>query len=144
MFCIFFFFFKQKTAYEMLRSLVGSEMCIRDRAKLVLAKDQLQVGNQRRDEMEGELIKLRDQASSLVTASPKRGDRSLNVDASFNADDSHDLHSEVEELRRMLALKDAEITMIKKIRGDATKEGGEDDPEAVSYTHLTLPTKRIV
>eukprot|EP00658_Telonema_sp_P-2_P069058 TRINITY_DN58123_c0_g1_i1.p2 TRINITY_DN58123_c0_g1~~TRINITY_DN58123_c0_g1_i1.p2 ORF type:complete len:123 (-),score=27.57 TRINITY_DN58123_c0_g1_i1:219-587(-) len=26
-----FFFFKQKTAYEMLRSLVGSEMCIRDR-----------------------------------------------------------------------------------------------------------------
>ena len=28
---ILFFFFKQKTAYEMLRSLVGSEMCIRDR-----------------------------------------------------------------------------------------------------------------
>src|SRR5678815_5819205 len=28
--CVFFFF-KQKTAYEMLRSLVGSEMCIRDR-----------------------------------------------------------------------------------------------------------------
>eukprot|EP00658_Telonema_sp_P-2_P048167 TRINITY_DN36651_c0_g1_i1.p1 TRINITY_DN36651_c0_g1~~TRINITY_DN36651_c0_g1_i1.p1 ORF type:complete len:104 (+),score=40.78 TRINITY_DN36651_c0_g1_i1:109-420(+) len=27
------FFFKQKTAYEMLRSLVGSEMCIRDRCK---------------------------------------------------------------------------------------------------------------
>ena len=26
------FFYKQKTAYEMLRSLVGSEMCIRDRA----------------------------------------------------------------------------------------------------------------
>ena len=25
-----FFFFKQKTAYEMLRRLVGSEMCIRD------------------------------------------------------------------------------------------------------------------
>ena len=30
LFC-FVFFFKQKTAYEMLRSLVGSEMCIRDR-----------------------------------------------------------------------------------------------------------------
>src|SRR5674536_51369 len=29
----FFFFFKQKTAYEMLRSLVGSEMCIRDRGR---------------------------------------------------------------------------------------------------------------
>eukprot|EP00658_Telonema_sp_P-2_P029399 TRINITY_DN2236_c0_g1_i5.p1 TRINITY_DN2236_c0_g1~~TRINITY_DN2236_c0_g1_i5.p1 ORF type:complete len:410 (-),score=134.15 TRINITY_DN2236_c0_g1_i5:115-1344(-) len=31
MWMFFFFFFKQKTAYEMLRSLVGSEMCIRDR-----------------------------------------------------------------------------------------------------------------
>ena len=30
--CSVFFFFKQKTAYEMLRSLVGSEMCIRDSA----------------------------------------------------------------------------------------------------------------
>eukprot|EP00658_Telonema_sp_P-2_P083619 TRINITY_DN9106_c0_g1_i1.p2 TRINITY_DN9106_c0_g1~~TRINITY_DN9106_c0_g1_i1.p2 ORF type:complete len:176 (+),score=57.21 TRINITY_DN9106_c0_g1_i1:50-577(+) len=32
LFCMIFsfFFFKQKTAYEMLRSLVGSEMCIRD------------------------------------------------------------------------------------------------------------------
>ena len=29
-FVVVFFFFKQKTAYEMLRSLVGSEMCIRD------------------------------------------------------------------------------------------------------------------
>ena len=27
---MFFFFFRQKTAYEVLRSLVGSEMCIRD------------------------------------------------------------------------------------------------------------------
>jgi len=26
----FFFFFKQKTAYEIRLSLVGSEMCIRD------------------------------------------------------------------------------------------------------------------
>ena len=30
---VYIFFFKQKTAYEMLRSLVGSEMCIRDRYK---------------------------------------------------------------------------------------------------------------
>ena len=29
---VIFFFFKHKTAYEMLRSLVGSEMCIRDRS----------------------------------------------------------------------------------------------------------------
>ena len=30
-----FFFFKQKTAYEILSGLVGSEMCIRDRHYLV-------------------------------------------------------------------------------------------------------------
>ena len=30
MLCVVFFFFRQKTAYDMLRSLVGSEMCIRD------------------------------------------------------------------------------------------------------------------
>ena len=33
---IFLFFFKQKTAYEVLRSLVGSEMCIRDRSMAML------------------------------------------------------------------------------------------------------------
>ena len=31
---MFVFFFKQKTAYEMLRSLVGSEMCIRDSVRV--------------------------------------------------------------------------------------------------------------
>src|SRR5450756_648569 len=30
LFSFFFFFFKQKTAYEIMPSLVGSEMCIRD------------------------------------------------------------------------------------------------------------------
>ena len=31
-----FFFFKQKTAYEIGVRLVGSEMCIRDRAKRLI------------------------------------------------------------------------------------------------------------
>eukprot|EP01016_Furgasonia_blochmanni_P009471 TRINITY_DN13924_c0_g1_i3.p1 TRINITY_DN13924_c0_g1~~TRINITY_DN13924_c0_g1_i3.p1 ORF type:complete len:179 (-),score=26.80 TRINITY_DN13924_c0_g1_i3:63-599(-) len=31
---ISFFFFKQKTAYEIMPSLVGSEMCIRDRLRI--------------------------------------------------------------------------------------------------------------
>eukprot|EP01015_Nassula_variabilis_P036224 TRINITY_DN928_c0_g1_i13.p3 TRINITY_DN928_c0_g1~~TRINITY_DN928_c0_g1_i13.p3 ORF type:complete len:114 (+),score=43.66 TRINITY_DN928_c0_g1_i13:1-342(+) len=31
--CIIFFFFKQKTAYEISACLVGSEMCIRDRSR---------------------------------------------------------------------------------------------------------------
>ena len=32
-----FFFFKQKTAYEIMPSLVGSEMCIRDRRREAVA-----------------------------------------------------------------------------------------------------------
>ena len=40
--CSTVFFFKQKTAYEMLRSLVGSEMCIRDSVK---HDDALEVGS---------------------------------------------------------------------------------------------------
>src|SRR5664279_3765096 len=39
--CVVFFFFKQKTAYEIGVRLVGSEMCIRDRPKWVN-----RVGNQ--------------------------------------------------------------------------------------------------
>ncbi len=38
MFSVVFFFFKQKTAYEMSASLVGSEMCIRDRTTRVSSK----------------------------------------------------------------------------------------------------------
>src|SRR5665648_1276402 len=34
-----FFFFKQKTAYEIMPSLVGSEMCIRDRPNNSQAQD---------------------------------------------------------------------------------------------------------
>src|SRR5450756_2662738 len=33
----FFFFFKQKTAYEIMPSLVGSEMCIRDSGRRAFA-----------------------------------------------------------------------------------------------------------
>ena len=37
LFCLLrFFFFKQKTAYEIRLSLVGSEMCIRDRYIIVV------------------------------------------------------------------------------------------------------------
>eukprot|EP00825_Cyclidium_porcatum_P051898 TRINITY_DN9688_c0_g1_i2.p1 TRINITY_DN9688_c0_g1~~TRINITY_DN9688_c0_g1_i2.p1 ORF type:complete len:226 (-),score=55.53 TRINITY_DN9688_c0_g1_i2:25-702(-) len=36
----FFFFFKQKTAYEIMPSLVGSEMCIRDRCNISYQREQ--------------------------------------------------------------------------------------------------------
>ena len=38
------FFFKQKTAYEVLRSLVGSEMCIRDRCNGLEATANVECG----------------------------------------------------------------------------------------------------
>ena len=39
----FFFFFKHKSAYELLRSLVGSEMCIRDRVYLKAEPDKTRI-----------------------------------------------------------------------------------------------------
>eukprot|EP00827_Trimyema_finlayi_P007123 TRINITY_DN960_c0_g1_i5.p3 TRINITY_DN960_c0_g1~~TRINITY_DN960_c0_g1_i5.p3 ORF type:complete len:114 (-),score=52.11 TRINITY_DN960_c0_g1_i5:2-343(-) len=36
---ITFFFFKQKTAYEIASCLVGSEMCIRDRGHVLIVHD---------------------------------------------------------------------------------------------------------
>eukprot|EP00658_Telonema_sp_P-2_P085416 TRINITY_DN9733_c0_g1_i2.p1 TRINITY_DN9733_c0_g1~~TRINITY_DN9733_c0_g1_i2.p1 ORF type:complete len:333 (+),score=53.73 TRINITY_DN9733_c0_g1_i2:32-1030(+) len=51
----FFFFFKQKTAYEMLRSLVGSEMCIRDRA----SARQIRTALQREDRDSGAFLSTR-------------------------------------------------------------------------------------
>src|SRR5450756_2850886 len=43
-----FFFFKQKTAYEIMPSLVGSEMCIRDSA-LAAAVEHVRVDHGRAD-----------------------------------------------------------------------------------------------
>mgnify|MGYP007112170466 CR=1 FL=1 len=42
-----FYFFKQKTAYEFEYGLVGSEMCIRDRADTIQATDEPLNGEQR-------------------------------------------------------------------------------------------------
>eukprot|EP00658_Telonema_sp_P-2_P075637 TRINITY_DN65285_c0_g1_i1.p1 TRINITY_DN65285_c0_g1~~TRINITY_DN65285_c0_g1_i1.p1 ORF type:complete len:128 (-),score=43.85 TRINITY_DN65285_c0_g1_i1:32-415(-) len=109
-----FFFFKQKTAYEMLRSLVGSEMCIRDRNNVISIP-------QRRSQALQTLVSA---SGSSATA------------ASSGAE---------EEERLKQLLRD----------GGAQKENILLEPRSlliltgearypVSYTHLTLPTKRIV
>eukprot|EP00658_Telonema_sp_P-2_P050670 TRINITY_DN38697_c0_g1_i1.p1 TRINITY_DN38697_c0_g1~~TRINITY_DN38697_c0_g1_i1.p1 ORF type:complete len:132 (+),score=52.73 TRINITY_DN38697_c0_g1_i1:4-399(+) len=119
---VIFFFFKQKTAYEMLRSLVGSEMCIRDSHKTALTKHTLNPigGAERTTKQEQE---RREQAQQL----------------NFK-------HQMAEWVRR---------------ETHAVREQWRPDPEQhpdqaclfediehclfepVSYTHLTLPTKRI-
>eukprot|EP00658_Telonema_sp_P-2_P060949 TRINITY_DN4971_c0_g1_i2.p1 TRINITY_DN4971_c0_g1~~TRINITY_DN4971_c0_g1_i2.p1 ORF type:complete len:419 (+),score=179.62 TRINITY_DN4971_c0_g1_i2:71-1327(+) len=69
---VFFFFFKQKTAYEMLRSLVGSEMCIRDREKdariaaLQRERDERAVGEeQAKQELERSQAEAADKITQL-------------------------------------------------------------------------------
>eukprot|EP00658_Telonema_sp_P-2_P017317 TRINITY_DN16711_c0_g1_i1.p1 TRINITY_DN16711_c0_g1~~TRINITY_DN16711_c0_g1_i1.p1 ORF type:complete len:204 (+),score=44.70 TRINITY_DN16711_c0_g1_i1:106-717(+) len=77
-----FFFFKQKTAYEMLRSLVGSEMCIRDRSKSAeLEKLRREVAQYLGSEHEGAIKVVRlsapapaDQAAPLPTAKESHAD----------------------------------------------------------------------
>eukprot|EP00658_Telonema_sp_P-2_P052260 TRINITY_DN40465_c0_g1_i1.p1 TRINITY_DN40465_c0_g1~~TRINITY_DN40465_c0_g1_i1.p1 ORF type:complete len:108 (+),score=20.23 TRINITY_DN40465_c0_g1_i1:3-326(+) len=93
----YFFFFKQKTAYEMLRSLVGSEMCIRDSA----------------------------QTLHLALEEGVRADR---------AGASGRPLTGVDVLARGGACMAAK----------ASSRHVRAMPTAVSYTHLTLPTKRIV
>ena len=57
MFC--FFFLKQKTAYEMLRSLVGSEMCIRDSMARELLEDYVLIERDRQKFREYYLARFR-------------------------------------------------------------------------------------
>eukprot|EP00658_Telonema_sp_P-2_P075458 TRINITY_DN65006_c0_g1_i1.p1 TRINITY_DN65006_c0_g1~~TRINITY_DN65006_c0_g1_i1.p1 ORF type:complete len:104 (-),score=39.57 TRINITY_DN65006_c0_g1_i1:137-448(-) len=102
---VFFFFFKQKTAYEMLRSLVGSEMCIRDSPTLIrvgLCEDGLA-------HLKHHLSRI---PSSLLLPRPS-------LAAGARSECSLEPSHKQVDLPGSLGW-------------------------AVSYTHLTLPTKRIV
>eukprot|EP00825_Cyclidium_porcatum_P009892 TRINITY_DN15057_c0_g1_i2.p1 TRINITY_DN15057_c0_g1~~TRINITY_DN15057_c0_g1_i2.p1 ORF type:complete len:518 (+),score=93.90 TRINITY_DN15057_c0_g1_i2:47-1600(+) len=63
----FFFFFKQKTAYEIMPSLVGSEMCIRDRDQKKSQEDpillQILINNKK---LEGTLEKSKQTFSQFI------------------------------------------------------------------------------
>src|SRR5428012_15700 len=93
LFC-FFFFFKQKTAYEIMPSLVGSEMCIRDRAD--------------RDRFSPEGIKRRASASgtgsqgrSLNSQLPRR----TKICLLYTSDAADDLHR-VDRRQRQMCIRD--------------------------------------
>mgnify|MGYP002681986341 CR=1 FL=1 len=79
---VLFFFFKQKTAYEMLRSLVGSEMCIRDSASsgasehLLIAQYNLAQAIERMKQLDIWIYGL-DQAPSSKTPAELRFDLGL-------------------------------------------------------------------
>eukprot|EP00658_Telonema_sp_P-2_P057091 TRINITY_DN45557_c0_g1_i1.p1 TRINITY_DN45557_c0_g1~~TRINITY_DN45557_c0_g1_i1.p1 ORF type:complete len:144 (+),score=48.80 TRINITY_DN45557_c0_g1_i1:30-461(+) len=131
-----FFFFKQKTAYEMLRSLVGSEMCIRDSSH-----------------PRPTVVKTAQEILTLVAMS-FRG----------SADPATPLQPAYQEALLVIALRlqDATIQpdqkqLLDQVLGDDPSivlqylqqfpyalEPRASSRWAVSYTHLTLPTKRIV
>eukprot|EP00658_Telonema_sp_P-2_P021047 TRINITY_DN18353_c0_g1_i1.p1 TRINITY_DN18353_c0_g1~~TRINITY_DN18353_c0_g1_i1.p1 ORF type:complete len:135 (-),score=39.26 TRINITY_DN18353_c0_g1_i1:71-475(-) len=114
----FFFFFKQKTAYEMLRSLVGSEMCIRDRVSTQSTGKQQSDGDLDRlnlscPDHSWSMTPIEDQTHPIA---PRR--RLPNI--------RYKMSARLEEAKEVL-----EKEYLHRLK-------------PVSYTHLTLPTKRIV
>src|SRR5450756_3026085 len=82
-----FFFFKQKTAYEIMPSLVGSEMCIRDRYCLISSDVRIAPGAVIGDRVlvaMGAVVSGRlEQHSQLYAGVPARPIRSLALDADY-------------------------------------------------------------
>ena len=95
-------FSKQKTAYEMLMSLVGSEMCIRDRCNTV-----------------AKIVRL-----------PKNTEVSIMI-----VDNSY-----IQKLNFIYRQQNRPTDVL----SFAMNELSDDEPDSVSYTHLTLPTSYSV
>eukprot|EP00658_Telonema_sp_P-2_P068917 TRINITY_DN57937_c0_g1_i1.p1 TRINITY_DN57937_c0_g1~~TRINITY_DN57937_c0_g1_i1.p1 ORF type:complete len:126 (+),score=29.69 TRINITY_DN57937_c0_g1_i1:78-455(+) len=109
-----FFFFKQKTAYEMLRSLVGSEMCIRDRLSSCTCVSG------------GGVLRM---GRSSATDSNRYTRIRLKVaylDGLGGGGDAWTVEVTSEHMEWLF------------------ERGTRSSSTPVSYTHLTLPTKRIV
>eukprot|EP00831_Metopus_contortus_P004366 TRINITY_DN11613_c0_g1_i2.p2 TRINITY_DN11613_c0_g1~~TRINITY_DN11613_c0_g1_i2.p2 ORF type:complete len:156 (+),score=57.29 TRINITY_DN11613_c0_g1_i2:84-551(+) len=112
--CVFFFFFKQKTAYEMQRGLVGSEMCIRDRYIYIMSAN---------EKVEDTMNSITIPAIKSLTITNKYPDKSLNEDKILvGSDGKYDYYSYL-------------FWDISSIPSNVI---------AVSYTHLTLPTILLV
>eukprot|EP00658_Telonema_sp_P-2_P038114 TRINITY_DN2738_c0_g1_i4.p1 TRINITY_DN2738_c0_g1~~TRINITY_DN2738_c0_g1_i4.p1 ORF type:complete len:129 (-),score=28.02 TRINITY_DN2738_c0_g1_i4:153-539(-) len=126
----FFFFFKQKTAYEMLRSLVGSEMCIRDSPKnsCRVSKDHQSVPH--RWVLQDSRPHPRNYSSAGMQFDRCQARRPLAILLRFVRGLGGRCQNAVER------------------QAEAGPCGGEASGSRkqipVSYTHLTLPTKRIV
>eukprot|EP01017_Pseudomicrothorax_dubius_P039098 TRINITY_DN5953_c0_g1_i3.p1 TRINITY_DN5953_c0_g1~~TRINITY_DN5953_c0_g1_i3.p1 ORF type:complete len:134 (+),score=45.91 TRINITY_DN5953_c0_g1_i3:1-402(+) len=80
-----FFFFKQKTAYEMLRSLVGSEMCIRDRYEAEL-NSQHEAYEKKLKELREIVRKAKDKDDNLVEQDvlQRLKERVVNLESEIN------------------------------------------------------------
>eukprot|EP00658_Telonema_sp_P-2_P030793 TRINITY_DN23189_c0_g2_i1.p1 TRINITY_DN23189_c0_g2~~TRINITY_DN23189_c0_g2_i1.p1 ORF type:complete len:127 (-),score=28.82 TRINITY_DN23189_c0_g2_i1:114-494(-) len=112
---ISFFFFKQKTAYDMLRSLVGSEMCIRDSEYPIC-------------------LNIRPTESAAVL-----GDAPFRRFFEYNRKATWRTPMHLPDVSRVDVSSSSLSSSSTSIVGTMTQRLA-----AVSYTHLTLPTKRIV
>ena len=125
--CIRFFFFKQKTAYEIASCLVGSEMCIRDSVRS--SADHL-----------GRLAAEGRAPTWPGDAPPDR------VTVQTHCHEYATFGNRVQRatLTALGVGSVREATGCCGVAGDFGFTAGHETVTAVSYTHLTLPTKRIV
>ena len=57
---------------------------------------------------------------------------------------ARDFVNKIQNLRKEIDLEVSDLIVIKVLCGQEEQEAIEDNLNSVSYTHLTLPTKRIV
>eukprot|EP00658_Telonema_sp_P-2_P057711 TRINITY_DN46125_c0_g1_i1.p1 TRINITY_DN46125_c0_g1~~TRINITY_DN46125_c0_g1_i1.p1 ORF type:complete len:183 (-),score=51.52 TRINITY_DN46125_c0_g1_i1:88-636(-) len=165
------FFFKQKTAYEMLRSLVGSEMCIRDRATIarfgfisgfttcavlyssaLLIRRTYHINPNAVYNQSIALALKHPEVQSLLGTHPKTGEfRAYCATGGFKLPLMRRIRSGSYEIADLLALRPRRLQMIFFLKntingkeGMVTVDVQKESTGTVSYTHLTLPTKRIV
>eukprot|EP00658_Telonema_sp_P-2_P043346 TRINITY_DN31287_c0_g1_i1.p1 TRINITY_DN31287_c0_g1~~TRINITY_DN31287_c0_g1_i1.p1 ORF type:complete len:190 (+),score=56.03 TRINITY_DN31287_c0_g1_i1:45-614(+) len=173
-----FFFFKQKTAYEMLRSLVGSEMCIRDSLRIMVSAANYSMPpiggvalgggwDQYLHHEHGKAsyfgVRVRDQGTKLCAPPVCVLDFDFSqsclpkyeaAHARLQVESGGDVNAAVwffevdlDDDEMLSNAPDGQDThwmqAAQMLQGPVAVEPG-DTLTPVSYTHLTLPTKRIV
>src|SRR5674536_390885 len=127
-----FFFFKQKTAYEMLRSLVGSEMCIRDSDGPEDDGDDDECDEAGHEEQHGQHHPGDEQNS--------HGDRRREIPAGFGVDPVHRLPGVVQG--GMLVPRP--LHLVQSSRSSASLCLSSSSTESVlSLIHISEPTRLL-
>ena len=151
---IVIFFFKQKTAYEISACLVGSEMCIRDRSytgHVFIDSNNLTVGgdicghNLYIQDISAQNLYIQDISAQNITANvfrePFISPHTTFVVTVLAKTTNHRYYSPE---TNAYFIDGIESPYIDLLPGRTYKFDQSDSTNAVSYTHLTLPTNREV
>ena len=161
---MFFFFFKQKTAYEIGVRLVGSEMCIRDSVEIVdevgeenafifgLSSDEVinyeNNGGYNPMDIFNSDMDIRKVLMQLINGfySPDDPERFRPIYNSLLNTQETDVADRYFILKDFKSYAAAQKRVEEAYRNEEgwAKSAMLNVANAVSYTHLTLPTKRIV